>query len=122
MKRYVFNGFTFPRKIYRGHKMCIILFHAIFQKKISEKNKAKRYCRDNYFHPVNIQQTLQSAGVICRTPNAEPRTPNAGCRTPNDCLSAVYLVKHVQSGTRLDLSTTVDNLFQCQFLGCNQYR
>ena len=58
MKRYVFNGFTFPRKIYRGHKMCI-LFHAIFQKQISEKNKAKRYCRDNYFHSVNIQQTSQ---------------------------------------------------------------
>ena len=42
-----------------------------------------------------------------RTPNAERRTPNAERRTPNDCLSAVYLVKHVQSGTRLDLSTTM---------------
>ena len=40
-----------------GHKMCII-FYAIFQKKISEK-KVKGYCRDNYFHPVNIQQTSQ---------------------------------------------------------------
>ena len=42
-----------------------------------------------------------------RTQNAERRTPNAERRTPNDCLSAVYLVKHVQSGTRLDLSTTM---------------
>ena len=40
-------------------------------------------------------------------PNAERRTQNAERRTPNDCLSAVYLVKHVQSGTRLDLSTTM---------------
>ena len=73
-----------------------------------------------------------------RTPNAERRTPNAERRTPNDCLSAVYLVKHVQSGTKLDLSTTMaaeqilissrykvlyypiyPHFLQCQFLDCN---
>ena len=45
-----------------------------------------------------IRTRANSAGVICRTPNAECTTQNAERRTPNaEFQSAVYRVKHVLS-------------------------